>query len=283
MHRFLLKLLRRRSLAHDLDTELAFHREMAAAHHNPVPLGNEAVIREEAFDLWRFTFFENVWRDLVYATRSLRRSPSLVFTALLSLALGIGANTALFSLGVEFLFSEPSVGDPASMVAVRFGGDSHAKPADLDLLRNSGLFQSVVGDNEETFVNWNDGFETHRIFCVATSRNYFSDLRIPMALGRGFSPADPKEVVVLHHNFWIRHFGGDPSVIGRAIQLDGRVYTVLGVLPAKHRTLLGFGFTPDVYLPSFLDDKALAIYARLKPGMTLGEARAAVASSRRAD
>jgi putative ABC transport system permease protein len=180
MHRLFLKLFRRRRLDRDLQTELAFHREMSAAHHNPIPLGNAAVIREQAFDLWRFNFVENLWRDLVYAARGLRRSPALVLTALLSLGLGIGVNTAMFSLGVEFLFSEPSVRDAGSLVAVRVGGNSNSPEKVIDFIRSSGLFQDVAGENEETFANFNDGVETHRIFAIYTTRNYFTALGVPI-------------------------------------------------------------------------------------------------------
>ncbi|MGH9663310.1 MAG: hypothetical protein ACRD9L_02675, partial [Bryobacteraceae bacterium] len=69
MRRFFLKLLRRRRLQRDLEAELAFHREMAAAHGNPIPFGNTASIKEQALDLWRFTFLENLYRDFVYAVR----------------------------------------------------------------------------------------------------------------------------------------------------------------------------------------------------------------------
>jgi len=274
MRRLLLKLLRRRQLHRDLAAELAFHREMAAAHGNPIPLGKTTVIQEEALDLWRFTFPENLWRDLVYAARGLRRSPALVFSALLSLALGIGANTTIFSLGVEFLFSEPSVRDAGSLVSVRVGGNSHAKHQVLDFIRESGVFEEVVGENEETFINWNNGVETRRIFSVVATKNYFTALGSPMAHGRGFLAADPNEVVVLRHQFWRRHFNGDPSVVGRAINLSGKPYTVVGILPAAHRTLLGFGYSPDVYLPRRLDDTVLATYARLKPGVSIAQARA---------
>jgi len=276
MRRLLLKLFRRRTLQADLEAELAFHREMAEAHGNPIRLGNTAVVKEHAFDLWRFNAIENIGRDLRYAMRSLRRSPGFVLGALLSLGLGIGVNTAMFSIAVEFLLSQPSVVDAPSWVEVQLAGNSHSKPEALDFLRNSGVFQEVVGENFETFINWNDGHETRRIFSVQTTKNYFTGLGVPMAYGRGFSEGDAGDVVVLHYHFWQKHFNGDPSVVGRAIVLDGRGYTVVGVLPKSHRTLLGYGLSPDVYLPRYLNDTILQIYARLKPGTSLGQARAAL-------
>ena len=274
MRRFLLKLARRRRLQHDLETELAFHREMSGANQNSIPLGNSTVITENALDLWRFSVIENLWRDLVYALRSLLRSRGFVFSAILSLGLGIGVNAAMFSLGVEFLFSEPSVRDAASVVSIRFGGNSNSSAAAVEFLRNSGLFQDVAGDNVEAFSNFNDGSETRRIFAVYTTKNYFTALGSPMYLGRGIRPDDPKEVAVLRYQFWRKYFNGDPSVVGRTIDLDGRACTVVGVLPEHHRTLIGFGYSPDIYMPRWLDDTTLAIYARLKPGMSLSQARA---------
>jgi predicted permease len=276
MRKLLLKLFRRRTLAEALETEMAFHREMAAAHDNPIRLGNISVIKEHAFDQWRFGFLENIWRDLKYAVRSLSRSPGFVLSALLSLGLGIGVNTAMFSVATEFLLSEPSVADASSWVSIYLGDSNHANQKAIDFLAHSGAFRSVVGENWETFSNWNDGHETRRIFSVQTSKNYFNALGVPVALGRGWTMRDPAEVVVLHHRFWRKHFNGDPSVIGRLIDLDGRAYTILGVLPESYRTLIGYGFSPDVYLPSYLPDTLLEIYARLKPGMSLGQARAAL-------
>jgi putative ABC transport system permease protein len=275
MRRLLLKLFRRRSLQADLEAELAFHREMAEAHGNPIRLGNTAVIKEHAFDLWRFSLLENIWRDLHYALRSLGRSPGFVMGALLSLGLGIGVNAAMFSIAVEFLLSQPSVMDSPSWLSVRLAGNSNSKPALIDFLRNSGVFREVVGENFEAFVNWNDGQETRPIFSVETTRNYFTALGVPVAYGRGYAGGDTGDVVVLHSHFWQKHFHGDPSVVGRAINLNGRSYTVVGVLPESHRTLLGYGLTPDVYLPHF-NDTLLAIYVRMQPGMSFEQARAAL-------
>jgi predicted permease len=276
MRRLLLKLFRRRTLQADLEAELAFHREMSQAHGNPIPLGNTAVIQEHAFDLWRFNAIENIWRDLQYALRSLSRSPALVLGALLSLGLGIGANTAMFSIAVEFLLSRPSVVDPPSWVAIQLGGSNHSKPEAVEFLRRSGAFQEVVGEDFGAVINWNDGQETRPIFGVQTTANYFTALGVPLAYGRGFTEADTGDLVVLHHRFWQKHFNGDPGIVGRGIDLDGRAYTVLGVLPESHRTLIGFGLSPDVYRPRYLPETLLTIYARLKPGMSAGQGLAAL-------
>jgi predicted permease len=284
MRSLFLRLRRRRSMERDVETELAFHRDMAAAHGNPTPMGNTTVVQEQARDLWRFTFLENLWRDIVYGARNLRRSPALVIAALLSLGLGIGINTGIFSMAVEFLLSEPSIADARSVVLVKFGGNSHAKKEVVEFVRASGLFQDVVGENEENYINWNDGAETRQIFAVELTKNYFSALGVPIAYGRGILPQDPDEVVVLGNRFWRSRLRGDPAVVGRAIRLNGRPYTVVGVLPTDYRSPIGFGYSPDVFVPRYQDDTILAIYARLKPGMTVAQARAGLAAvARRLD
>jgi putative ABC transport system permease protein len=276
IRRLFLRLFRRRRLQDDLEAELAFHREMAAAGGNPIPLGNAGVIKEQAFDLWRFNGVENLWRDLVYAVRTLRKSQGFVLAALLSLALGIGVNTVMFSLAVEFLLSEPSVRDARSLVYVQQEGNSHVQPAVIEQLRRSGVFQDVAGENEETFINFNNGTETRRVFALQATRNFFTALGVPLAQGRGWNETDANEVAVLHPHFWRTSLGGDPAIVGKSIRLDGRLYTVLGVLPDNYRSLIGYGYSPDVFVPQYIEGTILAAYARLKPGMTIGQLNAAM-------
>jgi predicted permease len=271
-----LKLFRRRRLADDLETELAFHREMSAAGGNPIPLGNAGVIKEQVFDLWRFNGVENLWRDLVYAVRSLRKSPGFVMAALMSLGLGIGVNAAMFSLAVEFLLSEPSVRDAKALVYVRQGRTSHVQPPVIEGLRRSGVFEDVAGENEETFINFNNGVETRRVFAVQATKNFFTALGVPVAQGRGWNETDANEVAVLHPHFWRTRLGGDPAIVGKAIRLDGRLYTVLGILPDNYRSLIGYGYSPDVFVPQYIEGTILAAYARLKPSMTIGQLNAAM-------
>ena len=276
MRRFLLKLFRRRRLQQDMEAEMAFHREMAAAAGNPIPFGNAGYIQEQAFDLWRFNRIENLWRDLMLGIRTLRQSRGYVLSALLSLGLGIGLNTAIFSIAVEFLLSEPSVRDAGSLVYVRQGGNSHMEPQTIEQLRRSGVFEDVAGENEESFINFNDGVGTRRVFALQGTKNYFSALGVPVAKGRGWNETDADEVAVLHPRFWRTHLGGDPEIIGKTIRLDGRPYTVLGILPENYRSLLGFGYAPDVFVPRYVKDTILAAYARLRPGMTFGQITAAL-------
>jgi predicted permease len=278
IHGMLLKLRRRRRLRQDLEAELAFHREMAAAAGNPIPLGNASSIREQAFDLWRFNRIENLWRDVAFAVRALRKSPGFVAAVLLSLGLGIGINTAIFSLVVEFLFSQPSVRDASTVVHLRQSGNSHMQPATIDVLRRSGVFEDVAGENEESLINFNDGSETRSVFALQATRNYFTALGVPVALGRGWNESDPDEVAVLNPHFWRSRLGGDPAIVGKAIQLDGRVYTVLGILPDDYRSLIGYGNAPDVFVPRYIEGTILAAYARLKRGMTVGQVNAAMSA-----
>ena len=179
---------------------------------------------------------------------------------------------------MEFLFSEPSVRDASSLVSVRVGGNSHAQRKILESIRSSNLFEDVAGENEETFANYNDGSNTHRVFGIVVTKNYFTALGVPVLYGRGVLPSDPDEVVVLRYQFWRKYFDGDPSVVGRTIKLDGRFCTVLGITTGYHRTPLGFGYSPDVYIPVWREDTVLAMYARLKPGVSIGEARAGLAT-----
>ncbi|MCX6605170.1 MAG: ADOP family duplicated permease [Acidobacteria bacterium] len=280
MRRLLLKMFRRRRMAEEIEAELAFHREMAEAAGNPIPLGNTSVIKEKAFDLWRFQFLENVGRDLVYALRGLRKSPGFVGTALLSLALGIGVNTTMFSLAVEFLLSEPSVREAGSLVYIKKDGSSHAELKVVEQLRRSGVFEEVAGETEMAFINFNDGVETRRIFADLGTKNYFTVVGVSVAQGRGWNESDGNDVAVIHPAFWRSRLGADPAIVGKAIWLDGRPYTVLGILPDNFRSLMGYGYAPDVMVPSFSEGMSFRIFARRKAGMGFGEMNAALPALR---
>lgn len=271
MKRLWRKLTRRWRMEAEMKAEMEFHREMAERNGDVIPFGNLGVVQEEARDVFRFVLVENLWRDLVYAVRMLLRSPGFTLSALLSLGLGIGVNTTVFSLGMELLASDPSVTDVGNLVRINLGGNSHSNEKIYREVERAGLFAALVGEQENTGMNWDNGVETRRVFTTEGTENYFEALGIPLAQGRGWNATDKKEVVVLSHGFWQKHLGGKADVLGSTLRLDGRVYTVIGVLPEGHRVLTGMGLTPELFVPKYIDGSMLAIYARLKPGMERGQ------------
>ena len=131
----------------------------------------------------------------------------------------------------------------------------------------------MAGINPETQVNWREGDRTTRLYAALVTDDYFPVLGVPFLLGRGIAPGESTSVV-LSHRLWRNRFSADPAVLGRKIVLDGRIYSVAGVLPADHRTVVGYGFSPEIYVPALHGDDTVQMYARLPQGMTVPIARA---------
>ena len=263
-----------------LDHEAEFHIESRADELEQAGLtrshalaqarrefGPRARMREASRVAWQMQWLEDLISDVRYAFRALGRSPGFALAAILSLALGIGANTSIFSLTMEFLFSVPSAQQPEQLISIQFAGNSHSPMPIYRFVRDANVFPGLAGSFEEHQVNWRNGEETSELSAYWVTDNYFQVLGVPVALGRPMQPGD-RNVAVLNYNFWRNRLAGDPSVIGRSMVLDGEPHTVIGVLPRNHRTLLGFGFAPALYLP-VNDAKAfVAFVARLPPGMS---------------
>jgi hypothetical protein len=254
-------LVRRSRFNVELDREFQFHLEARADELEAEGLGRTAAMArarrefgsaahacEEVRSAWQFRWLEDLAGDLRYAGRAIRRNPAFAATAIACLALGIGANTTVFSIATEVLFSQPSVRDPQSLTAVRVGGNSSA-PMDLfRFLRDTHIFPGLAGENEESQTNWRNGEVTSRLFAIQVTDNFFAITGIPVALGRPPRPGET-DAVVLSYGLWQGRMGGDPGAIGRKMILDGRLYRIAGVLPQDHRTVFGFGFAPDLYMP----------------------------------
>ena len=264
----------------DLDAEFQFHIETRADELEragmPRPdalrqarreFGSPARVAEETRSAWQFRWLEDLAADLRYAARAFRRNPAFAATAIACLALGIGANTTIFSIAAEVLFSQPSVRDPHSLVRVHIGGNSASPLREYGFLRDAHIFPGLAGENEEMETNWRDGDSTWRLSVVRVTDNFFDVTGIPVAMGRPIQPGDSDRVVVTY-GFWQRRLGGAPDVIGRKLLLDGRIYTVSAVLPRDHRTVTGFGFSPDLYAPVTDPKTIVTLYARLEPGTT---------------
>jgi hypothetical protein len=227
--------------------------------------GSTLRVREETRAAWQFRWLEETAADLSYAWRALRRNPGFAAAGVFSLALGIGANTTIFSLTMEFLFSEPSSTNPGTLAAMRVGGNSHAHMRHYRFLRDAHIFDGLAGSNEESEANWRSGENTYRLHAMKVTDNFFGVVGVPLAMGRGIEPGD-QDVVVLSDRFWKARLAGNPAVIDSALTIDGRPYVVTGILPPDHRTVLGFGFSPDVYLPASRESDRVALIARLRKG-----------------
>jgi predicted permease len=279
-------LLGRRRFDEELDAELRFHLDTradeieasgmtraAALAQARREFGSAARMQEDARTAWQLGWLEDLASDLRYAVRGLRRNPAFAVTAIACLALGIGANTTIFSVASEALFSRPSVRDPQSMLYLRIGGMSHVPVTDLQFLRDAHIFEGLAGENEELQTNWRSGNSTFRLFTVHVTENYFDVTGTPLAMGRGIQPGD-RDTAVVTWRFWNQRLGRDPDVLGRKLVLDGRPFTVVGVLPQAHRSMFGLGVSHDLYLPVANDKAIVSMYARVPAGMTLPAARA---------
>ena len=227
--------------------------------------GSTLHTREETRSAWQMRWLEDFASDLRYAARALRRNLTLTLAAVGSLALAIGANTTVFSVAREALFSEPSCRDPKSLVQISLSGDSWIPMPQYRFLDEAHAFDGLAGMNIGMVVNWRDGNRTYRLAGTHVTDSFFEVVGIPVALGRPIERGE-SAVAVVTYGFWKKRLGGDPNVLGRVLVLDGKPYTVVGVLPRDHRMLAGFGFTPDLYLTK--DPMEVMLYARLPMGMT---------------
>ncbi len=268
----------------DLDEEIRFHLESRVEElmQTGMPprdaraqaqreFGTQMRVHEESRAAWQFRWLEDLLADLSYGIRALRRSPGFTLAAVLSLALGIGANTTIFSLTMEFLFSKPSCRDAASLQYVLLGGNSHSAIEEYRYVRDSHTFEGVAGSNEETEANWRNGAHTERIWAANITDNFFDVVGAPVLFGRPIHTGEQNEAV-LSYAFWKGKLGGNPDIIGHRLVLDGDLYTVVGVLPTDHRTLTGFGLSTDLYKTFHKADLPVAIYIRLRKGMSHVEA-----------
>jgi predicted permease len=273
MWRKLTYLFSRKRFNGELDDEIRFHLEMAAAERGETAarrdFGPVLRMKEDTRSAWQIRWLADLVSDLRYALRALRRNPGFAAAAIFSLALGIGANTTIFSLTMEFLFSQPSCRNPETLAEVRIGGNSDIDMAKYRFLRDAHIFDGLAGSNEEhkAEANWRFGNDTYRLQTMRVTENFFQVVGVPVAMGRPMAPRDG-DVVVLSDRFWRARLASDPNILGKALIIDGRPFTVIGVLPHNHRTVMGFGFSPDLYIPASRESDIVAMVARLPEGMS---------------
>ena len=293
-------LFNRRQLDQDLNDELAHHMDMRRANGpTRARFGNVTSIREACRDVWMFTRLEDLWRDVRHGSRVLLRTPASTVTIVLILALGIGANTAIFSLVNAVFIRELPVREPGQLVLLNRVDDLRSRndwstPLFEDLRSRQAALSNVfaVGgiQNPELKLDRTNAEEIGGVVGTIVSGNFFETLGVSAVLGRVFTPDDdrfeaPNPVMVLSYDFWQRQFGGDPDVIGRGLFLYGNPLTVIGISPEEFRGLGG-----DFWVPLNLQPIAipggdvrrnpgrswLRLMGRLSPGHSIGRAQAEV-------
>jgi predicted permease len=257
---------RRDRVTHEIDRELDFHlaeladelvaggmSEDEARREARRRFGNPAVQRERTRDVDLMVWLESLGADLRYTLRSLRASPGFALAAVLSLALGIGANTAIFSLVDAVLLRSLPVSRPEELVQVGMKG-AHGyftNPLWEELRDRQDAFSSVMAFSSERF-ELSRGGESRRVEGAWVSGSYFGTLGVAPAAGRLLGPADDRPgcpaVAVLGHHFWRSAYGGDPGVVGRTVALGGHPVQVVGVA-AKGFTGVEVGRADRIFVP----------------------------------
>lgn len=242
---------------------------------------------------------ENLWKDLRYAFRMLLKSPGFTLIAMLALGLGIGANTAIFSVFNGVLWRPLPVKDPQSLVVLVFKNRNLDFPTGLsypdfqDYRQLNTIFSDLIADTPNP-VNLGVEGRPERAWAEMVTGNYFSMLGIEAVRGRTFASdegwvpgKDP--LMVLSYKFWQKRFGGNPAIIGQTVQVNQHAFTIIGVAPENYRGTYYF-LEPDFYVPlttmGLLDPTQadvlnkrsasyLRILGRLQPGVTPTQAMAA--------
>jgi putative ABC transport system permease protein len=298
---------RHEQLDRDLDDELAFHlakREEAnraagmdvrgAGYAARRRLGNVTRIKEISREMWTFALFETVWQDVRYGARTLRKNPGTTAVAVLTLALGVGANTALFSVVKGVLLNSLPYRQPDRLVALARGDSQTRLPTNVSYgevedwkprartLREIALYRGWTPSSAS-------GGAPEIVYGLRVTQNFFEVLGTSTYLGRGLLREEDApgrwHVVLLSYPYWIRRFGGNPNAVGQTVLLDQVPFQIVGVLPRNFepRSFTDAGSPPDVWAPLGYDRSLpdscrscqhLHAVARLNDGVSLNQARA---------
>ncbi len=302
-------LLKRRQLDCDLREELSFHLAMRQEKYQVAGMtpedahlaarrrfGNLTGFKEACREMWTFSWLEDLVQDVRYGLRQLRRNPGFTAVAIITLALGIGANTVIFSTVSEWLLRKPPVRDPdrlltvSSKNVVRGYSLQPTSVLDFEAWRTQNhVFRSMAAADMEVPFTLTGGGQPQPLIGDRVTPNYFNVLGISPVLGRTFlaSEGEPghDHAVILSHALWMERYSGDPNVIGRSVELDGEPYTIVAIMPPGTDMTI---FTPSLWTPLVFTahdlsaparaNRNLTVFARLKPGVTIEQAQAEMAS-----
>ena len=298
-------LVSRRRRNRELEEEIQAHLAMAArdrVERGEEPqaaelaarreFGNRTLVQEVTREMWGWNSLEALWQDVRYALRMMRRTPGFTAVAMLSLALGIGANTAIFSLIDTLMLRRLPVEHPGQLVELLFKapGQDHFNAFSLQSYQHyreyNHVFSGLIASADTPFAVHGDGLEPEIVHGGYVTPNYFSVLGVNPALGRLIGPEDgssesPANVAVVSWSYWKSRFNSDRAIVGRRIMSGDVPVTIVGVAPREF-----VGLEPaarqDIWLPLTPHHPSYAttarywlkLAARLKPGVSIEQARA---------
>ncbi len=251
-------------------------------------LGSSETYKEQCRRAYGLRWADETWQDVCYATRTLRGSPRFTAVAVLSLALGIGANTAVFGLLDALVLRPLPVEAPERLVYIE--PMTHSYPAFRDLRSRNMTFQDLFA-YRATPIGLGSGKSAARVWGYLVTGNYFDVLGVRPLLGRYFHPGDDARpgadtLAILSYDSWRNRFASDPEIVGRSIDLNGRPYSVIGVAPPGFRGTETI-YWPEVWAPmsmeaaieqnAWLEERATQdcmVAGRLKPGVSAAQAEA---------
>jgi predicted permease len=308
---WILSIFRRRALYRDLSEEIQLHIEERAeqlmsegmsaeeaTRHARKAFGNRTLLEERSREVWQWPLLESIWADVRFAIRQMRRSPGFTITAMLTLALAIGANAVVFGVLNRILLHPLDVPDANNLYAFetaenQIGHQSY--PDYLDFRSRNRSFEDLAAFTITEGV-LDSGANPSRVWAYETTGNYFDVLGIQPYLGRFFHASDEHgpdsaPFVVLTYGYWHSHFQDDRSIVGRVALVNKHPFTVIGVAPPAFEGSLLF-FSPDCFVPivnrnlidenSNLNERGIRIlfepFGHLKPGVTQTQALADLTS-----
>jgi predicted permease len=295
----------RRKQAQQLEDEIRGHLEMAvrdrvergqsprqAEHSARQEFGNVGLVQAVTREQWGWAWLEEFLQDLRYGARTLRKNPGFTAIAVLTLALGNGANTALFSVVNAVLLNPLPYPHAEQLVTLHeskpnFESGAISYPNFRDWQKNNSTFSSMAIGRGYSFSLTGLG-EAEQVRARFISSNFFSVLGVNPVIGRSFAPGEDEigaaPIAIISAGLWKRKFGSLPSVLGKSLTLDGKDYTIVGVTPATFDLFLRSVRIAEVYVPigqwnnPLLPQRGAGLgihgVGRLKPGVTIEQARA---------
>ena len=294
---FFRNVCRKRRVEQDLDDEVRAYLDLVIDEKRATGLADDEArraalvelqgleqIKERVREVRAGTMVEQLWRDIAYGARVLTKHRGFTAAAIATLALGIGANTAIFSIVDTIVFRPLPYVEPERLVKI-WGTAPDASPTDIswadfvDIQSQNRAFERVAADDGMAYsVVYSNGARASVLGAMVTTE-WLSTLGVQPLVGRTFLPDEAQtgrdHVIVLTHSYWRRQFASDPHVIGQVLSIDGEPFTIIGVLPPnvlRYQSDFLKPLTPSDY-PTERGHRDLDVFARLRPGVALAQAR----------